>query len=145
MIKPAAGQVLLEGRDIGAMSYRELATRMAVVGPVDHALRMRTADLVLLGRIPLRERYRILDGKSDLEAAREAMGLTGITHLRDRPVSTLSSGERQLAYVARALAQEPELLFWTSRPGPSRRRATRSGFLDLVAKLDREAPSFPWS
>ena len=35
VIRPAAGEVLLEGRDIRAMSYRELATRMAVVGPID--------------------------------------------------------------------------------------------------------------
>ena len=137
VIRPAAGEVLLEGRDIRAMSYGELATRMAVVGPIDRNIDMRTEDLVLLGRIPLRERYRLLDGKTDVDAARQAMMVTGLTHLKDRPVSTLSSGERQLAFVARALAQEPKLLF-LDEPTSHLDIGHQVGLLDLVVKLNKK-------
>ncbi len=137
MIRPVAGEVLLEGRALSTMSYRELATRMAVVGSIDRNLDMRTGDLVLLGRIPLRERYRILDGKTDVDVARQAMAVTGLLHLKDRPVSTLSSGERQLAFVARALAQEPKLLF-LDEPTSHLDIRHQVTILDLVVKLNRE-------
>jgi iron complex transport system ATP-binding protein len=137
VIKPTAGEVLLEGRDLSAMGYRQLATRVAVVGTIDRNMDMRTEDLVLLGRIPLRERYRLLDGKTDVDAARQAMRVTGLLHLKDRPVSTLSSGERQLAFVARALAQEPKLLF-LDEPTSHLDIRHQIGLLDLVAKLNRE-------
>ena len=137
VIRPVAGEVRLEGRELSTMSYRELATRVAVVGPIDRNIDMRTKDLVLLGRIPLRERYRILDGKTDADAARQAMRVTGLLHLKDRPVSTLSSGERQLAFVARALAQEPNLLF-LDEPTSHLDIRHQVGLLDLVTKLNRE-------
>lgn len=137
VIRPVAGEVLFEGRALSAMSYKELATRMAVVGPIDRSIDMRTEDLVLLGRIPLRERYRILDGKTDVDAARQAMTVTGLLHLKDRPVSTLSSGERQLAFVARALAQEPKLLF-LDEPTSHLDIRHQVGLIDLVVKLNGE-------
>src|SRR5262249_8940283 len=44
------------------------------------------------------------------EVAGEALGTLGIDHLRDRPYTEISGGERQLALIARALAQEPRIL-----------------------------------
>jgi iron complex transport system ATP-binding protein len=137
VIRPVAGEVLLEGRSILAMSYRELATRIAMVGPIDRDIDMSIEDLVLLGRIPLRERYRLLDGETDMDAAREAMRVTGLLHLGDRPVSTLSSGERQLAFVARSLAQQPRLLF-LDEPTSHLDIRHQVVLLDLVVKLNRE-------
>jgi len=137
VITPANGQILLEGKDIATVSYRKLATRMAVIGSIDHALGMRTEDLVLLGRIPLREPYQILDGKRDLIAAQEAMSVAGILHLKDRPVNTLSSGERQLSFVARALAQEPRLLF-LDEPTSHLDIRHQVSLLDLMARLNGE-------
>ncbi len=137
VIRPCTGTVMLEGKDIHIMSYRELATRIAVIGAADHSVDMCIEDLILLGRIPFRDRYRILDGKTDLDAAQEAMRVTGLLHLKDRPLASLSSGERQLAFVARALAQEPKLLF-LDEPTSHLDIRHQVVLMDLITKLNRE-------
>jgi iron complex transport system ATP-binding protein len=67
------------------------------------------ADRVQLGRYPHRGPFRPLSAH-DLAAVESALERTGITHLRERDLLTLSAGERALSALARGLAQEPELL-----------------------------------
>lgn len=66
-------------------------------------------EYVLLGRAP---HLSILGrpGEADYQIALEALALTGLVALRDRPVALMSGGERQLVAIARALAQKPRLL-----------------------------------
>jgi iron complex transport system ATP-binding protein len=62
-----------------------------------------------MGRFP----YRGLFGKadaSDSAAVEEAMDKAGVLQFSERPITALSSGERQRAYIARALAQQPKVL-----------------------------------
>jgi iron complex transport system ATP-binding protein len=66
-------------------------------------------DRVALGRYPHRGPFRRL-GAVDEAAVARAMEQTGIAHLARRRLVTLSAGERQLATLARGLAQEPEVL-----------------------------------
>jgi len=105
-----AGRVLLNGREIGQLSRRELARRLAVVPQeTSVAFPFSAGELVLMGRAP---HLGLLgfESRADVERAREAMARVGIEELAERSVLELSGGERQLVLVARSLAQDPEVL-----------------------------------
>ena len=109
-LKPEAGGVDLDGASLASMSPGVIARRLAHLpqGPVAPS-ELTVAELVWRGRYPYR---RLLRGGSpdDLRAVAQAMTLAGVTALADRAIGTLSGGERQRAWIALALAQEPEVL-----------------------------------
>lgn len=107
---PLAGHVSLMGDDLGQLSARELAQRLSMVltERVDAGL-LPAYNLVALGRHP----YTGWSGKlSDHDAAivRQAIEAVGAVELAGRSVNELSDGERQKIMIARALAQEPDLM-----------------------------------
>lgn len=109
-LRASAGSVRLGGEEAGAIPPARLARLAAYVAsetatPYDFSVR----DTVLLGRTAragLWRGYSAADG----EAADLALRETGITRLAGRSINTLSTGERQLAFIAQALAQEARLL-----------------------------------
>ncbi len=105
-----AGRVRVEDRDLASISRRTLAQRLAVVQQLPEApAAMLVAELVLLGRSP----HLGLLGREterDFEIAREAMERAGCLDLADRPLGTLSGGQRRRVFIARALAQQAAIL-----------------------------------
>ena len=137
VLKPVKGEVLLEGRNIWEMDLKTFARKVAVVSQDAQAGFMKIKEYVLLGRIPHYRGLQFLETKRDLEAAERAMSMTGILHLKDRPLMDISGGERQLALIARALAQEPELLL-LDEPVAHLDIAHQVAVLDLIKRLNRE-------
>jgi iron complex transport system ATP-binding protein len=110
LLPAARGEVLLEGRPLAGWSRSALAQRVALVAAEDEAPdRIAVEDRVALGRYPYRGALAPLTGE-DRAAVARALRQTEIEHLARRPLGTLSAGERQLASLARGLAQEPALL-----------------------------------
>lgn len=109
-LRPDTGQVLLDDRDIWAMSARDVARNVAVVlqeQPTDFALTVR--EIVALGRTPHLSGFTS-GGARDAAIVLDALTQLKLDALADRMFGTLSGGERQRVMVARALAQQPRLL-----------------------------------
>jgi iron complex transport system ATP-binding protein len=106
----AAGRVRLAGRDLDAIPRRDVARVVAVV-PQETAMHFpfSVIEVVLMGRAPHLGRFGF-PGRRDLAVAREAMERTGVAALATRSLAELSGGERQRVVLARALAQEAEIL-----------------------------------
>ena len=105
LIQPAAGSVTLNGAPLASLGPRDVAHALAFL-PQERAVHWPLAvrAVVALGRIPHRH-GPAGDGAGDQAAIEEAMAAADVSHLTDRPVDTLSGGERARVLFARALAQ----------------------------------------
>lgn len=110
MHKTGTGDILYKDKPMESYSRQELATQLALV-PQNFAMGFEypVRDVVLMGRHPHIPRFSS-PSTPDLQAVDEAMQTMDITHLQSRPVSALSGGELQRVVMARALAQETEVL-----------------------------------
>jgi iron complex transport system ATP-binding protein len=104
------GYVYLNGRDTTSLSVTEVARNVGFVFQ-EHTVvfPFTVLELVRMGRTP---HLGLLSAPSsrDTEIAEEALETVGIWPLKDKPYTQMSGGERQLALIARALTQQPQVL-----------------------------------
>jgi iron complex transport system ATP-binding protein len=109
-MRPSGGTVLLGGDDVWSLSARAAARRTAAVlqnSPTPAGLTVR--EVAALGRTPHKGMFDRETGE-DHDIVVDALERTGMLGHSDRIYGSLSGGERQRVLLARALAQQPQLL-----------------------------------
>jgi len=137
VLPPSAGTVRLAGRPLAAYRRREVARRLAVV-PQDPSIDFpfTALEVVLMGRAPHLPPLAFPRAR-DLAIAREAMARLEVAGVETRPLDRLSGGERQRILLARALAQEPEILL-LDEPTTHLDLRHQAGIHDVARALARE-------
>jgi iron complex transport system ATP-binding protein len=137
VLKPRSGSVLLDGRDIHALSARAVARTVGLLAQSSVAPDgITVADLVARGRYPHQGLLRQWS-REDERVVRESMAATGVAELENAYVDELSGGQRQRVWIAMALAQETPLLL-LDEPTTYLDIAHQIDVLDLCARLHRE-------
>ena len=132
------GTISLEGEEPRHMGRRTLAQRVAVVTQAPDIMPpFSVEEFVLLGRVPHWRGFQLLETAKDREIAERAMEMAGIESLKERRMGELSGGERQLVFVARALAQTPHLLL-LDEPTAHLDIGHQVQIMDLLQELNRE-------
>jgi len=110
LLAPQAGEVRLGERPLSGYSSRERARLVAYV-PQSHftTFAFTVEAMVLMGRTAHGNLFS-RPSTADRAIAARALERFGIAHLHARPYTMISGGERQLALLARALAQEPQFV-----------------------------------
>lgn len=131
------GSVHLGGSDIGTLSGNELARKLSVVltERINSEL-MTCEDVVATGRYPYTGRFGVLSTE-DLKIVRESMELTNIEPLAHQDFGKISDGQKQRVMLARAIAQEPELLV-LDEPTSFLDIRYKLEFLSVLQKMSRE-------
>lgn len=125
-LPPLGGKIFWQGKALQDYSRHELSHLISVVLTHRHDTEMLLVrEVVEMGRIP----YTPFSGKlrkEDKEIIEHSMAMTGVSHLADRRLVSLSDGERQRVMIAKALAQETPIIL-LDEP---------TAFLDYVAKVE---------
>ena len=105
-----SGNIFLGNKNLRTLSTRELAEKIAYIPQYSTPVFGYTVfEMVLMGTAGSHSLFSS-PGKAQKEAAHRAIERMGISHLSDRSIAEISGGERQLALIARALAQDADYL-----------------------------------
>ena len=132
-----SGRICVDGRDIRTLPHRERARRMAYIPQIHRPTFGYTVlDTVLMGTTrqlsPLQQ-----PGREQVYMARSALERVGVSHLAERNFAHLSGGEQQLVLIARALAQQSDILIM-DEPTSALDYGNQFRVLQQVRALSRE-------
>ena len=134
LLRPNAGTITVDGRDVGQMTAREMAQHIAYI-PQFHSptFNYSVLDMVLMGTA---SQLRTLEtpGKAQIEIAQNALARMKIEHLAEHPYDFCSGGEKQLCLIARAIAQQAKILVM-DEPSASLDFGNRIRVMQIVRSL----------
>jgi iron complex transport system ATP-binding protein len=137
-LSPHQGTIALFGEPLARYTRDALSRQIALVSQ-EHTVQFpfTVEEIVLMGRAP-HTRGRIFENKHDRELARTMMQLMDIESLAGHTATDLSGGERQRVFIARALAQQPQVLL-LDEPSAHLDIAHQVEVSSVLRKLQRES------
>ena len=108
--RPSEKTVYFRGQDINEISAQDFAFQVSVLPQQQKMIAdFRVEDVVVMGRFPYKKKFRDYTVE-DYKIAHKAMEQVGIENMANRRLNHMSGGEIQRVLIAKALAQEPELI-----------------------------------
>ena len=130
------GSIKLYDKEISTIPAKERA-KIIVLLPqetnIDNPI--TGLELVLMGRMP--HSRHLFDQQSDIDIAAQMMELTGSIEFANTPVANLSGGQKKKVLIAKALAQQPQLLL-LDEPLSSLDAASQEDIMELLKRLNTE-------
>lgn len=137
LMSPQRGRVLVDGKDLASIARTEISKKIAVVSQETQInFPFVALEIVLMGRSP-HLRGLQFERKRDFEVARKAMELTDTLQVAHRSFGELSGGEKQRVFIARALAQETDIILF-DEPTANLDIRHQVQFYDLMTALNTE-------
>ena len=135
IIKPLQGNIFLKEKNISRYTNKLISQTISYL-PQQFISNMQISvkELVALGRSPYKDFWEFDLNKTDHEKINEAINLVDIYDLKDALLTQISGGQRQRAYLALALAQEPEILI-LDEPTNALDIQYQIKFLEIIRKL----------
>lgn len=112
LVKAEAGNIRLNNISINTLSYRDIARNVAFI-PQEYSNEFgyTVREMVLMGRTPHIKNLQ-LPSKQDYEVTDTIIEEIGLSKYRNRYFTELSGGEKKLVLIARALAQQTDIILF---------------------------------
>lgn len=132
-----SGEVRVHGEELSGISQRELAKRLSYVPQAEgRRLPFTAFEFVLMGRYPHLSPFSSVTAE-DKRLVREVMAMAGVEEFADRSLESLSGGERQMVFIAAALAQGGSVLL-LDEPASFLDYKHQRQVMELTGRLHRE-------
>ncbi len=134
---PWKGKILVDNKDVTKYKKKDLAKKMALVPQntiIDYEFSV--FDIVMMGRFPYKNRFS-RENQHDYNIVEKALKDTNTYHIKDKFITEVSGGERQRVLIAKAIAQEPEIIL-LDEPTAHLDINHQIEILNLLKKINKE-------
>ncbi|MBQ9456938.1 MAG: ABC transporter ATP-binding protein [Bacilli bacterium] len=134
LLRPVAGEILIEGKPLSEYKARERAAKIAYVPQSISFAPATVFATVMLGRLPY---FSFAPSKEDEKIVRDTLEEMGLASFAERNVLELSGGEKQKVAIARALAQQTDIIVF-DEPTSNLDITNESAIVSAVSELAKE-------